>query len=624
MGLYDDMGFSAAVGGSWPESVTTLEITDTLTVEGAAQFNGLAAFDGPASFTSENPVTVTGALISGALETVSIVLPADADATTAKLYPAADALQLRNGVDTTYLGLEAQNAHLHGTLTVDGVVGFNGAVTGLTKATVGLANVDNTADTAKPISTATQTALDLKAPLASPTFTGTVSGITASMVGLGNVDNTSDANKPVSTAQSTAIALKAPIASPTFTGGATFGSPAGWSITAANSDASGHGIFLRAGATANYVLSGGVYTDSQARVTIEATGRISIGDGTGSRDTNLYRGAANQLWTDDLFYANVNQATYGLYVTNAHASGTGAVVTLTTATNLAYAAQITGDTQQRYTVDANGLTKWGPGGSTAADTNLYRSGADTLKTDDALIVGGNLTGSAEVYARTNAATQVKCGYVGGYPGITFGSAEDTNLYRLAANLLQTDDAFQISTNQAGVWACTVQNTNATGHGLSMSSGAATNFGFGSTVVGDSFYRFSIDCAGKMLWGAGSTAGDISLYRFSSNVLQCDKGLQATNNVAARSASGQGAVTIGNVGAGSTAGILFGTDTNLYRSAADTLKTDDALCIGGNVGFYGTTPAAKPTVTGARDGNAALASLLTALANVGLLTDSSTA
>jgi len=80
------------------------------------------------------------------------------------------------------------------------------AVTGLTKSSVGLANVDNTSDANKPVSTAAATAIGLKANLASPTFTGTVSGITSTMVGLGNVDNTSDANKPVSTAQSTAIA----------------------------------------------------------------------------------------------------------------------------------------------------------------------------------------------------------------------------------------------------------------------------------------------------------------------------------------------------------------------------------------------------------------------------------
>jgi hypothetical protein len=69
------------------------------------------------------------------------------------------------------------------------------------------------------------------APTDSPTFTGTVNGITKSMVGLANVDNTSDASKPVSTAQQTALDLKlasataastyAPIASPTFTGTVT-------------------------------------------------------------------------------------------------------------------------------------------------------------------------------------------------------------------------------------------------------------------------------------------------------------------------------------------------------------------------------------------------------------------
>jgi hypothetical protein len=43
-----------------------------------------------------------------------------------------------------------------------------------------------------------------------------------------------------------------------------------------------------------------------------------------------------------------------------------------------------------------------------------------------------------------------------------------------------------------------------------------------------------------------------------------------------------------------------------------------------VGFYGTAPGAKPTVTGSRGGNAALESLLSALAALGLITDSTTA
>jgi hypothetical protein len=78
----------------------------------------------------------------------------------------------------------------------------------LDKTAVGLGNVDNTSDINKPISTATQTALNLKANLASPTFTGTVSGITKAMVGLSNVDNTTDDAKPISTATQTALDTK--------------------------------------------------------------------------------------------------------------------------------------------------------------------------------------------------------------------------------------------------------------------------------------------------------------------------------------------------------------------------------------------------------------------------------
>ena len=54
-----------------------------------------------------------------------------------------------------------------------------------------------------------QTALDLKAPSANPTFTGTATGITKAMIELGRVDNTSDVDKPISTATQTALNGKA-------------------------------------------------------------------------------------------------------------------------------------------------------------------------------------------------------------------------------------------------------------------------------------------------------------------------------------------------------------------------------------------------------------------------------
>ena len=98
----------------------------------------------------------------------------------------------------------------------------------LGKGDVGLGNADNTSDANKPISNATQAALDLKADKAI-----TISGhdLSASFtlvkadVGLSNVDNTSDANKPISNATQAALDLKAPLNSPALTGTPTTPTP---------------------------------------------------------------------------------------------------------------------------------------------------------------------------------------------------------------------------------------------------------------------------------------------------------------------------------------------------------------------------------------------------------------
>ena len=118
--------------------------------------------------------------------------------------------------DTTNVHGISNTANLATTSYADTAVST--AVSALTKSSVGLGNVDNTSDANKPVSTATQTALDLKAPIANPTFTGTVAGVTKTHVGLGNVDNTADVSKPISTATQTALDAKASLAGATFTG----------------------------------------------------------------------------------------------------------------------------------------------------------------------------------------------------------------------------------------------------------------------------------------------------------------------------------------------------------------------------------------------------------------------
>ena len=76
--------------------------------------------------------------------------------------------------------------------------------------------VDNTSDADKPISTATQTALDGKEPTvtagtATQYYRGdkTFQELDKAAVGLDQVDNTSDLDKPISTATQAALDLKA-------------------------------------------------------------------------------------------------------------------------------------------------------------------------------------------------------------------------------------------------------------------------------------------------------------------------------------------------------------------------------------------------------------------------------
>ena len=84
----------------------------------------------------------------------------------------------------------------------------------LSKAQVGLGNVDNTSDAAKPVSTA-QAAADAAvgsaaagALAAHASLSNNPHAVTKAQVGLGNADNTSDANKPVSSAMQAALDLK--------------------------------------------------------------------------------------------------------------------------------------------------------------------------------------------------------------------------------------------------------------------------------------------------------------------------------------------------------------------------------------------------------------------------------
>jgi hypothetical protein len=72
------------------------------------------------------------------------------------------------------------------------------------------------------------------------------------------------------------------------------------------------------------------------------------------------------------------------------ANGGGYGVLGSSATSDVLYSKVSGDSVGRFYVSADGAHQWGSGAATR-DTNLYRSGANTLATDDSLSVGINLS-----------------------------------------------------------------------------------------------------------------------------------------------------------------------------------------------------------------------------------------
>jgi hypothetical protein len=284
-------------------------------------------------------------------------------------------------------------------------------------------------------------------------------------------------------------------------------------------------------------------------------------------DTMLYRNGAGLLRTDGTIDANglsINGVPVGTGGADATKVDKDSVVVA--ATRIVANKLLAGDAQPAFRILGSGRQEWGAGGAAAADavlyrelagrlrtdtffraqdttiggigpsgvtgirfldTDLYRSGANLLKTDGALTLGMDLTVAN-----------------GGSGSIYFGSALDTNLYRAAAAQLRTD---------------------------------------GDLLIGQSAVVAYGNPAGKLYFGS---AVDTSLYRAASGVVKTDGYFYAGQAIYAN----QGAATqVGLVAVGgSQAGLSFGSagDANLYRAAAGTLKTDGVLSVGSHVQTLG--------------------------------------
>lgn len=147
-----------------------------------------------------------------------------------------------------------------------------------------------------------------------------------------------------------------------------------------------------------------VVGDAQARLLVAAGGTLTWGSGSAVGDTTLLRRSAGILETAGGLYATGASARL-----DARDATTGPTKISSIQPGYLYLSQalvtdklieglVAAEVNARFQVLADGKVSWGPGGATAVDTNLYRSAADTLKTDDAFQAASYAVGTTPLAA----------------------------------------------------------------------------------------------------------------------------------------------------------------------------------------------------------------------------------
>ena len=253
------------------------------------------------------------------------------------------------------------------------VAGRTGNVV-LTKNDVGLNNVDNTSDVNKPVSTAQQTALNLKANIASPTFTGTVTApaITGALNG-----NASTATK-LATARTIGTSGDVTTTAQSFDGSANITIP----MTLATVTDSGTGTFKK------------VTVDTKGRVT--GTAAVAQADITGL----LGAGSITNAMLSNGSVANLSGINTGdqTITLTGDVAGTGTGSFATTLAN----SGVTAGTYKSVTVDVKGRVTAGTNPTTISGYGI----TDAQPLDGDLTAIAGLAGTSGILKKTAVDTWV--------------------------------------------------------------------------------------------------------------------------------------------------------------------------------------------------------------------------
>lgn len=147
--------------------------------------------------------------------------------------------------------------------------------------------------------------------------------------------------------------------------------------------------------------------DAVYRWTVDSNGKQLWGTGSTGADTQLARSSVGTLTLQPVSASNAG----GMIITAKGSSQTiltilntaptpavpSAQISAASAGDRAFGILVTGDGFQRWKTDSTGLLQWGAGTATQ-DTNLYRLGAGTLRTDNSFSVGGTIFGGADTTA----------------------------------------------------------------------------------------------------------------------------------------------------------------------------------------------------------------------------------
>ena len=307
-------------------------------------------------------------------------------------------------------------------------------------------------------------------------------------------------------------------------------------------------------------------------------------------------------------------------------TGTG-TITLTLAT--------TGNGYQSF------LTAFGTGTQTVAYCIADQTGPNWE------VGTGSYNGSANTLARTTVLASSNGGSLTNFSGGT----QDVFCTAPAAYLLPPGANTEVGFNNAGIPGAnanftyisgtnTVSFGNLTGSALAMT--IQTKVPVGSDVAGlleiktqDAVATDSNGGEVLITSGDGVGAGNGGSINIYGGIGGADGGGSNISIQAGNTPAGQaGGLFLqgGETGLGYAGNIELRTQTGDFAVGSIKLIVPSGTLIeatentSGNIqlGFYGSTPINKPAVTGSRSSGAALTSLLTRLANLGLITNSTTA